>query len=147
MEEWLEGQNLAIYLVGWAGDLVLCAENEADLHKMWEILSDELAKVTLTWKPGSMEIVVAGSPSAGASPCVWWSGSISYSIPLRDHIVFLGAFLRWDGDPVAIANHRIAQAWVHFWSRQRVLCCRRIPLIKRWLKSVSIAKWGQCIAP
>jgi hypothetical protein len=131
-EDWIEGDEFVVYLVGWADDLVLCAENEEDLHNMWLVLTHELLQVSLSWKIGSMEMVVAGQPSDSVSPCVWSLGNTAYTIPVKSHIVFLGGYLRWDGDPVALADHRIAQAWVHFWARQRVLCCRRIPLFKRW---------------
>jgi hypothetical protein len=115
--------------------VVLCGEDEECVHRMWSILSEELAKITLSWKPGSLELLVAGhSFLPDEPPCSWAAGGAQVVVACRNRLVFLGCCINSTACPVVMAEHRVAQAWVHFWSRRSQFCARRIPLRLRWAR-------------
>ena len=90
----------------------------------------------LNWKPGSLEVLVAGFRPEGAVSMQWrvvsGEGSLEYAVKCVAHIVFLGAFIDSRGDPLALAQFRVCQAWTHFWARRKQFCCRHISLKLRW---------------
>ena len=59
-EDYLEEGFYTLYCMIWADDLLLLAEDEEAAHAMWIILSEELARVGLVWKSGSLQLLVAG---------------------------------------------------------------------------------------
>ena len=129
----VEGDEYVVYGVFWADDAVIFGMDEAACYRSWEILTEEFRALGLDWKPGSLELLVAGfsPPLEGREGC-WTAAGSRYSVPSVDKFIFLGAQLNFQGCPIVLALFRCSQAWIHFWSRQRQFCCRAIPLRLRW---------------
>ena len=111
----------------WADDIILASNTKAGLELMFDILTSEMRKVGLDWKPGSLEALKGGD--AWEPGCVIWSG---HSVQVVQRMLLLGVCVDIAGSDSAAIDHREAQAWVHFHERKAILCDRRIPLRLRW---------------
>jgi hypothetical protein len=129
----VEGDEYVVYGVFWADDAIIFGMDEVMCCRAWEILTEELRALGLDWKPGSLELLVAGfTPPADGRAGVWAAAGSQYLVPSVERFVFLGAQLNSQGCPIVMARFRCSQAWIHFWSRQKQFCCRVVPLRLRW---------------
>ena len=109
--------------VFWADDGLIFGEDEVSYAQSWVILSEEFEKVALAWKPGSLEMMVAGfNPGPGATPCVWNTGTREFSVAVVSQFVFLGGLITSDGDPYAMAVFRANQGASAFGPDLSSLC-------------------------
>ena len=120
--------------MAWADDIVLYANSLDDIHSMFSILSNELHRVHLQWKPGSAELLRSTAPWAARSFQWDFAGGKSLGIALVHRFILLGVAVDAAATDTAAVDFRIGQAWVHWHARKRVLCDNSIPLKLRWAK-------------
>ena len=123
-----------IDFMAWADDIVLYANSLDDIHSMFSILSNELHRVHLQWKPGSAELLRSTAPWAARSFQWDFAGGKSLGIALVHRFILLGVAVDAAATDTAAVDFRIGQAWVHWHARKRVLCDNSIPLKLRWAK-------------
>ena len=108
----------------FADDVVLCAESLESSLRMLEIVSEELTKLSLTLKPGSMELLPVSVALQDRSFRV-----AGWEVRVVDRINLLGVLVDAVGsDETAV----IAQGWAHFFDRQGAFTCSKVPLRLRW---------------
>jgi hypothetical protein len=56
-----------VFAYYWADDLYMIAASEFDAATMFEVLSSEIKKLHLTWKPGSLEVLPGAACSVDES--------------------------------------------------------------------------------
>jgi hypothetical protein len=87
---------------------------------MWAILSEELGKISLTWKPGSLEFYRPGLTEGDLWEDECWSSALGdFSIKFARRITVLGILVSESASDLDACKHRVAQAWVHVHSRKK----------------------------
>jgi hypothetical protein len=121
--------------LAWADDLVLLGPSKDCVRKMWAILSEELGKIFLTWKPGSLELYRPGLAEGDLWEDECWPSCLGdFAVKHVRRIAILGILVSESASDLDACRHRIAQAWVHFHSRKKVLCSKIVPLHLRWAR-------------
>jgi hypothetical protein len=128
----VEGEEYVVYALVWADDIVLCSPSQCKLMRMFQILSEELYAVELNLKPSSLEFLVGGEAFQGAVEEQWPSVWGDLAVRRVPRLCVLGGELDPFGSPVALAEGRVAQAWVHFHSRRAAFSSRHVCLRGRW---------------
>jgi hypothetical protein len=102
---------------------------------MWVILSEEIGKVHLSWKLGSLEFYRPGvAPGEQWDDETWSCGLGEYKIKFVRRITILRILVSESASDLDACKHRIAQAWSHFQSRRKILCGKLVPLHLRWMR-------------
>ena len=121
-----------IDFLAWADDLVLFSNTLDGIHSMFKILDEELHRVFLSIKPGSLELLRCGGGWV-AKEFVWGGAcGISHTISLRENMVLLGVAVDSVGSAASSLEHRMAQGWVHWHAKNNLFCSDLIPLRLRW---------------
>jgi hypothetical protein len=107
-----------IDFLAWEDDLALFSNTLDGIHSMFKILDEELHRVFLSIKPGSLELLRCGGGWV-AKEFVWGGAcGISHTISLRENMVLLGVAVDSVGSAVCSLEHRMAQGWVHWHARK-----------------------------
>jgi len=122
--------KLTLDVLAWADDLFLFAHDLGALRRKFVILTEEMHKFSLTWKPESIEVV--RSWDYAETSLQWKAAGCTWTIPLRSHMVALVVWVEHDGGDLQACQYRIRQGWFHWHERKAVLCDKRIPLRMRW---------------
>jgi hypothetical protein len=129
------GEHFHIDFLARADDLVLYANSLDDIHEMFNILSRELHRVHLQWKPGSAELLRSTAPWKSRSLLWDFPGGEPLEIAFQNRCILLGRAVDSEASSICVVEYRIGQGWVHFHARKRVLCDNNtIPLKLRWAK-------------
>jgi hypothetical protein len=119
--------------LAWADDLVLCGNTQGDTRRMWQILTEELRRLKLTWKTGSLELYRPGvEDGLPLENLRWESAGEGFEIKQVRRICILGVLISETGSDLDACRFRISQGWQHFECRKGVLCSKLIPLHMRW---------------
>ncbi len=96
-------------------------------------LSRQMSKARLTWKPSSLELLQFGRQWDPVESLFWTVCGSTYKVSCRDAVDILGYRLNFVADPLVAAQHRVSQAWLHFWARG-AFCDPRISLKTRYAR-------------
>jgi hypothetical protein len=109
--------------MAWADDLVLLGRSEHEARMLWEILSQEIHKLGLTWKAGSLELYMAGRPADDELRTLDWSCDGIHAV-VREvrSLVLLGILISATASDADAAKYRITQAWTHFHTHAAKSC-------------------------
>jgi ribonuclease HI len=127
-----DSESFSVDALAWADDVVLMGNDLPVVKRMFVIFAEELAKIGLTLKPESLELLKAGCRRWEVPSFSWECAGGSFEIRLVHELTVLGVKVDQMGRTSTALNHRISQAWVHWNFRKKVLCDRRLPLLKRW---------------
>ena len=141
----------------WADDILVFASDESQAKRMMTILYEELAKICLEFKPSSLEFLNIWREPSEFGGVADWKLAPGVSLPFRPvgkmnvlGIVFTAACCY-----KTMAQHRVAQAWVHYKARETVFLDRRVPLrlrLQRLFQTVGrtlmygAGIWGSSVA-
>jgi hypothetical protein len=123
-----EGEaELVLDAMVWADDTIIAADTLEEMRSMFGILTEEMRKLSLTWKPKSLELLRVGGKWSDKSFC--WESCV---IALVEKFTILGVCVDSAGSDTSAFNHRESVCWSHWFERQSILEDRRIPLRLRW---------------
>ena len=114
----------------WADDFYLLAKGTVEVERMFIILTEEIVKLGLTWKPSSLQALVT-NPDCVADRLLFQASGTTWTIKIMPKIVALGVAIDNHGSTDVAFNHRLSQFIAHFEARSKVLCARRVPLKAR----------------
>jgi hypothetical protein len=126
-------------VMAWADDLLIFARGEAELERMWHILTEEIGELALSWKPSSFELLLGGPLRIAEEGSRTWvhaheGGELKYHIKAGTSMNVLGVHVSNVGCDLAALEYRLSQGWVHYSSRKNILNSRHIALRLRWNK-------------
>jgi hypothetical protein len=114
----------------WADDFYLLGKGIVEVERMFIILTEEIVKLGLTWKPSSLQALVT-NPDCVADSLLFQASGTTWTIKIEPKIVALGVAIDNHGSTDVAFNHRLSQFIAHFEARSKVLCARRVPLKAR----------------
>ena len=114
----------------WADDFYMFAQSASEAARMFVILTEEVHKLHLTWKPSSLHAMNISSNIA-LGDWVIPVGDHDWTIRAGSKLVVFGVCIDSNACSSASFDHRLGQTIAHFEGRSKVLCNRRIPLKAR----------------
>ena len=126
-----EEGSFEAHFQAWADDVLLFSDSLAGLQRMFVILTEELHRIRLNWKPGSLEVhcIDASIPDQNLA---WAVGETSYHVKMCGRFNILGVGIDRVGSTLHAIEHRIGQAWLHWHAREAQFKVRSVPLRMRW---------------
>ena len=114
----------------WADDCYFFAESQANLEIMFGIMSEELGRFKLTWKPASLKFL-ASHDSYKTCNFSWKNALGVWDVKGVDRFVALGVAIDRRGSTECAVQHRAAHLFATWSQVRRQFCCRRLPLLLR----------------
>jgi ribonuclease HI len=133
-----ETDDFSCSFMAWADDIYFIAESEVKARRMFEIFTQEIKRIGLTWKPESLQLLDTSATHSHAVAEYWDVDLTPVALPKEvweircvPSLVALGVKLDREGSSMASFHHRTICFW-HKWHMVRKhFCDRRVPLLLR----------------